>query len=84
MEDENLHADIGRGNFLFKITEDLKKLFSLSRGTNLPADCRCKHNFWVCFWEKKSHSSKIGYVIYIKWKLWGKHILNFFASKKRI
>lgn len=65
MEDEHLHADIGRGNFIFKITEDFKNIFSLCGGTNLPADCKCKHNLSVCFWEKKTHSSKVGYVIYI-------------------
>lgn len=60
----------------------LKNTFSLCVGMNLPVDCRGKHSFWVCFWEKKTHGSKVGYVIDIKWELWSKHILNFFPSKK--
>lgn len=62
----------------------LKNAFFLCVGMNLPVDCRGKHNFWVCFWEKKTHSSNIGYVIDFTRELWSKHILTFFPSKKRV
>lgn len=61
-----------------------KYIFSLCGNTNLPEDFRWKCNFWVCFWKKKSHSTKVGciYIYIYKYKPWSKHTLNFFSTKK--